>query len=93
MHSGGPPAFGACEGGPCPVELTVKDRAGEPVMGLTGLLLASRRQGGPASRSRSALGVYRQLVPLPTDGLWDFAVTARRGDDQFLTTTRREVAR
>lgn len=90
-----------CEGGLCAVELAVRDREGKPVTGLAGLLTASRPQDAAASAriplaakvEAEAPGVYRQLVPLPTDGLWDFAVAAHRGDERFLTTVRHEVSR
>lgn len=90
---------GACENGLCAVELTVRDRAGAPVTGLTGVLATSRPQeAGTAARiplapKEGAPGVYRQLVPLAAAGLWDFSIDARRGEERFLTTTRLDLAR
>lgn len=89
---------GACEGGLCAVELTVRDRAGAPVTGLTGVLETSRPQTAgviakiPLAPKEGAPGVYRQLVPMSAAGLWDFAVDARLGDDRYLTTTRLDFA-
>ena len=89
---------GACEGGLCAVDVTVRDREGAPVEGLTGLLRVSRPQEA-ATFARIPLaaserpGVYRQFVPVNADGLWDFALTARRGDEQFVTTVRRDISR
>ncbi|MEP0548824.1 MAG: FixH family protein [Rhodothermales bacterium] len=89
---------GACEGGLCAVDVVVRDREGAPVEGLNGLLRVSRPQSAATVAriplaSSDAPGVYRQFVPLNADGLWDFAVTARRGDEQFVTEIRRDVAR
>jgi nitrogen fixation protein FixH len=89
---------GACEGGLCAVDVAVRDRAGAPVEGLNGLLRVSRPQSAavvaqiPLALS-DAPGVYRQFVPVNADGLWDFAVTARRDDEQFMTKIRHDVAR
>lgn len=91
-------SVGACEGGLCPVEVTVRDRDGAPVEGLSGVVRASRPQEATAAArlplsSSEAPGVYRQLMPVSADGLWDFALDAQRGDDRFITTVRRELTR
>ncbi len=89
---------GACEGGLCAVDVTVQDREGAPVEGLTGLLRVSRPQAAavvarlPLAASEVP-GVYRQFVPVNADGLWDFAITARRADEQFVTEIRRDISR
>jgi nitrogen fixation protein FixH len=91
--------IGACENGLCAVEVTVVDRNGEPVAGLNGVLETSRPQEAgtaariPLSPKAGAPGVYRQRVPLPTAGLWDIAVDARRGDEHFLTSARLDFNR
>lgn len=83
-------------GGLVPVEVTVLDRAGAPVEGLTGTLRARRADAAKATATLPLAaseqpGVYRQLVPVPRGGVWDFEVEAARGDDRFLTTLRHEL--
>jgi nitrogen fixation protein FixH len=91
-------SVGACEGGLCPVEVTVQDRDGTPVEGLTGVVRASRPQDASAVArlplsAEGTPGVYRQMMPISTAGLWDFAIEAQRGDDRFLTTLRSDLSR
>ena len=76
--------------------LTVKDRTGTPVEGLTGIVRAGRPHRADALEERSFAatevpGAYRLVLPLDGFGLWDFEVEARRGDDLFLTTIRKEI--
>lgn len=89
--------IGVCVEGLCAIELTVRDRDGAPVTGLTGVLHTSRPQEAgtvatiPLAPKEGVPGVYRQLVPLSAAGLWDIAVDAHGGGERFLTTTRLDV--
>lgn len=72
-----------------PVELLFTDRAGEPVSDLTGTIRAFRPQRVqavaeiPLNDDPARPGIYRQLLPLEGEGLWDFEILARRDTTVF----------
>lgn len=80
-----------------PVTVTVRDSTGQPVDGLRGTVRASRPQtaGVRATIPLSAAdapGTYRQMIPLPESGLWDFELDVTHAEDAILTTVRVDVA-
>ena len=80
-----------------PVDVAVVDRAGEPVSGLAGQLIAQR----PADESRNGSselfelphqrGHYRALAGLSVSGLWHLSVDARLGEVRFVHRQRVQV--
>lgn len=81
-------------GMPRPVDVTVIDREGRPVSGLTGRLVAVRpsdarlNQRGDFVAVPGAGGVYRTLVRLDEPGAWDLRIEARQQAMRFVHTTR-----
>lgn len=79
------------------VQLTITDRHGEPVEGLSGAVELRRPSvvgsQGEAPIVRTGPGQYTAAVPLPKAGLWDFTVRAARGSDapNFVSTVRLDV--
>ncbi|GIV58336.1 MAG: hypothetical protein KatS3mg042_1249 [Rhodothermaceae bacterium] len=79
------------------LELTVRDRDGQPVTGLTGTVRAFRPQWAeavgeaPLAEVTAPPGVYRQPLPLEGRGLWDFEIEATRGPDRFHQILRKEL--
>lgn len=81
-------------GMPRPVDVTVTDREGRPVQGLTGQLVALRpsdarlNQRGDLVPVPGAGGIYRTLVRLDEPGAWDLRLDVRQQAMTFVHTTR-----
>jgi len=81
-----------------PVDITVRDRDGQPVTNLVGRLVAIRpaetRLNGesPLVELPHAPGNYRTLARLPAAGVWQFSLDAHRSEQRFVHTQRVEVA-
>lgn len=81
-------------GMPRPVDITVRDRSGEPVSGLTGRLLAIRpsdarlNQRGELVAVPAAAGVYRTLVRLDEPGAWELRLDTHQGAMRFVHAAR-----
>ena len=80
-----------------PVDVTVRDRDGQPVTGLEGRLMAMRPANTNLNGFSSltelphAPGSYRTLARLEAPGLWQLSIDARRGETPFVYTTRVSV--
>ena len=85
-------------GMPRPLDLTVVDRQGTPVTGLTGWLSAIRpsdarlNQRVALAAIPSRAGQYRTLMQIDDAGLWEMQLDAVRQETRFLQATRFEVA-
>lgn len=78
------------------VEITVKDRRGAPVDGLSGAVRLHRPSVAAALGTAPLVAVgpgrYRAALPVRNPGLWDFTVRATRDDTaQFQSTVRLDV--
>lgn len=79
------------------VDVVVRDRAGQGVDGLQGMLRASRPQHAaavaalPLQPVPGEAGLYRQQMPVAARGIWDFNVEATRDTLVFVETVRVEV--
>lgn len=75
-----------------PIELSIRDRRGQPVSGLSVALWVRRPVGArPAQRLRlaeKAPGRYVAGVILPLPGQWQLDFVARRGSDEFVYARR-----
>lgn len=80
-----------------PVVLTVRDADGEPVSALRGTVRLYRPQTVklqatiPLSPVAGEPGVYRQLLPIQSAGLWDVELHATRGSAAVSKTVRIEI--
>ena len=78
------------------VEITLRDASGQPLTGLTGSVdlrrpsLAGVQATSKLKSVPSKPGVYRAELPVNRRGLWDFDITAERGDDLFVKTVRKQ---
>ena len=81
-------------GMPRPVDITVVDRSGQPVAGLSGRFFAVRPSDSRLNQSSdlvalpSQAGSYRTLVRLDEPGAWDFRIDARQEAMQFVHAAR-----
>lgn len=79
------------------VEVVVRDADGAPVSGLAGFVRARRADAPeagaavPLAEAPDAPGTYRQRLPIPRGGVWDFEIDAARGEARFLAILRREL--
>lgn len=84
-------------GMPRPVDVTVVDRAGQPVRGLTGDLVAIRpadqrlSQRGTLVAVPTADGGYRTLVRLDQPGVWELRLDVRQDQMRFVHAARLTV--
>jgi nitrogen fixation protein FixH len=80
-----------------PVDVTVHDRDGKPVTGLTGRLFAMRPADGnlngfsPLTELPHDPGSYRTLARLTATGVWEMSIDARQGETPFVYKTRVNV--
>jgi hypothetical protein len=87
----------AQNGHPVDVEIEMTGPDGEPITDLEGSVALKRPSlaGTLASDELRSVddrpGVYRIEVPINQRGLWDFSIKARRGDQLFLKTERRDI--
>lgn len=85
-------------GMPRPVDVTVADRAGLPVNGLAGKLMAIRPSDGRLNQSGSLValpntpGSYRTLVRLDEPGTWEFRLDTRQQAMRFVNAARINLA-
>ncbi len=81
-------------GMPRPVDVTVTDRSGRPVVGLAGQLLVNRpsdtrlNQRGELVGIPSAPGSYRTLVRVDEAGSWDFRIDTHQQATHFVHAER-----
>ncbi len=79
------------------LEITFRDRDGQPVTELTGTVRGFRPQwASPVamadlSEADDAPGVYRLTLPLSQRGLWDFEITASRDSLRFVKIIRKDL--
>lgn len=84
-------------GMPRPIDITVSDRAGNPVCGLEGRLFALRpadtrlNQSGEIVPLPQAPGVYRTLVRLDAPGTWELRLDAQQQSMRFVHAARMDV--
>lgn len=84
-------------GMPRPVDVTVIDRAGQPVAGLSGTLIAARpsdqrlNQHGSLVALPGASGRYRTLIRVDAPGAWDFRLDARQHSLRFVHAARLSI--
>lgn len=80
-----------------PVDVTVRDREGKPVSGLTGRLFAMRPADAklngfsPLTELPHNPGSYRTLARLSAPGVWEVSLDARQGETPFVYKTRVNV--
>lgn len=85
-------------GMPRPIDVTVIDRDGKPVSGLTGRLVAIRpsdtrlNQRGELVAVPSQAGSYRTLVRVDEPGTWEFRLDAHQQAMHFVHAARIVVA-
>lgn len=85
-------------GMPRPVDVSVQDRDGVPVQGLSGQLQALRpsdarlNQVGVLTEIPHLPGTYRTLMRLDAPGVWELRVEARQGSQRFVHSQRFELA-
>jgi hypothetical protein len=85
-------------GMPRPLDVTIIDRQGAPVSGLTGWLSAIRpsdsrlNQRGALVALPAREGQYRTLIQLDEPGRWEIQLDTTRQDTRFVHTTRFDVA-
>ncbi|MCC6991198.1 MAG: FixH family protein [Acidobacteria bacterium] len=85
-------------GMPRPVDVTVVDRAGQPVAGLSGKLFAIRpadqrlNQHGDLVAMPGAPGRYRTLISVDAPGAWDFRLDATQQSLHFVHAARLRIA-
>jgi nitrogen fixation protein FixH len=89
------PEYG--QGMPRPVDLQVRDRHGQPLSGLTGVVEAVRPTGSTTG-DRSEIselpqepGSYRCLLRFSADGLWQLDLTLQQGALTWLGSHRLEL--
>ncbi|MGE5271614.1 MAG: FixH family protein [Thiohalocapsa sp.] len=79
-------------GAPAPVDVAIRDRAGQPVRRLMVELLVERPVGAQPDRqlplAETAPGHYTAMLTLPSAGQWQFTVTARHGAGAFVEVRR-----
>lgn len=81
------------------VHLTLTDRNGASLTGLTGTVRLERPQLAqpiaelPWVPMAGAPGTYELYAPIDAPGLWDFHIRATQGSDLFLMRVRKEVVR
>lgn len=81
-----------------PVDLTIRDRDGQPLSGLTGDLVAVRpadsrlNDRGPLTELPHEPGRYRTLLRFPVPGLWELTVDAQSGGLSFAHVARVNLA-
>jgi|GEM_PF-503583 len=86
-------------GMPRPVDVTVVDRQGQPVAGLSGQLLANRASDTRLNQRGDLLGIpsvpgrYRTLVRLDDAGSWDFRIDTHQAATRFVHAARVTVPR
>lgn len=84
-------------GMPRPVDVSVADRDGQPVTGLTGRFFAIRPSDTRLSRDAQLTelpqqaGSYRTLVLLDEPGAWEFRLDARQEKLRFVHAARIDV--
>ncbi|PEN13581.1 hypothetical protein CRI94_09750 [Longibacter salinarum] len=77
-----------------PVEISVQDQSGTAVSDLNGMIRALRPHlsapvaAVPLHPVADSPGTYRQLLPIASDGVWDFEIDGSRGDTPIQTTVR-----
>lgn len=87
---------------PRPVDLALRDRDGQPVLGVTGTLTAVRAadsrldNAAPVTEIPHQPGFYRSLLRLPAEGRWEIRADLSQGEQRFvasrtLTVTRDEA--
>ncbi|MCU0694525.1 MAG: FixH family protein [Polyangiaceae bacterium] len=80
------------------VDVAVRDRFGGPVTGLAGTLTAIRpadvrlRNAGELVAVPGHDGLYRLLLKVPVSGLWEFELSARKGQDDYVMVVRQDVS-
>jgi len=80
-----------------PVDVTVRDREGAPVTGLSGQLVAVRPADTRLDNASAltelphAPGHYRALARLAAPGIWELSVDASLGTTRFVYTQRISV--
>lgn len=81
-------------GMPRPIDVHVADRAGRPIVGLTGRLIAVRpsdsrlNQMGQLTAVPGQQGRYRTLVRVDEPGAWDFRIDTQQAALRFVAGTR-----
>lgn len=81
-------------GMPRPVDVTVLDRSGQPVAGLSGKFFAMRPSDGRLNQSSDLValplqaGSYRTLVRLDQPGAWDFRLDVKQQALPFVHAAR-----
>lgn len=80
-------------GMPRPIDVTITDRNGRPVAGLSGQLIAIRPSDARLSQRGELVaipiaGAYRTLVRLDEPGAWDLRLDARQHALRFVHTAR-----
>jgi len=85
-------------GMPRPVDVTVTDRGGQPVAGLTGALIAVRpsdqrlNQRGALVALPGTPGRYRTLIRMDAPGAWDVRLDTTQQSLRFVHAARLTVA-
>ncbi|HUU36300.1 MAG TPA: FixH family protein [Vicinamibacterales bacterium] len=85
-------------GMPRPVDVTVVDRDGRPITGLSGRLVVIRpaderlNQHGELVELPAPAGSYRTLVRLDESGVWDMRLDAKQHAMRFVHAARLTVA-
>jgi len=85
-------------GAPRPVDVTVVDRHGQPVTGLSGRLFAVRpsderlNQHGELVALPAPAGSYRTLVRLDEPGTWDVRIDTKQQTMRFVHAARMHLA-
>lgn len=78
-----------------PVTVTLTDREGAPLDGLTVEAIAFHQARAanrlPLAFERAAPGEYRATAPLRRDGWWRIELNAQRGGDRFIAETQKYV--
>jgi nitrogen fixation protein FixH len=79
------------------VDLRIQDGEGHPVTGLSGTVTAVRpsdvrlRNAGDIVAVPGDDGLYRLLLRVPVDGLWEFELDARKSGQQYRVVVRQDV--
>lgn len=85
-------------GMPRPVDVTVTDRAGQPVTGLTGQFFAIRPSDTRLNQTTTLTalpqvpGRYRTLVLMDAPGAWDVRIDTAQGTVRFVHAARLTVS-
>ena len=80
-----------------PVEITLRDREGQPIAGAQGTVRAFRPHRARAVAEHPLVavpktpGLYRQAFSIEQAGLWDFEIIATQDSLRFQTVIRKEI--